>query len=499
MNNLPFDRNNSIEKKKIDRDSIIGLGEASFRKNYYSELQEKIHDLEQIIARNQGIITTMPDLLLLYDLTGNVQIYSDSACSEDPVLSIFLNSPDMNFLISEPAKLVRRDHNFLIKEFQIDTHGKSYYFEGRFRTIESNEVLIIIRNITTIKQMILNLQETALLDSLTNLYNRRVFEKKMRHLNLRNISKISVISIDINGLKFINDTLGHLAGDSIIKKTAELISTCFPERCLKARVGGDEFAIITEGLSEKEIEKKLKMLSKNAEQLSELANLSKLSLSYGYGFHQSGIVNMQYLFQTADDHMYQSKLLMKESIRGTFVKTFMKALEAKDYVSEGHTERMEDLAVLISEDLDLHQDQIDRIILLTKFHDIGKIGIPDNILKKPGKLTNDEWKVMRSHTSIGERIAFESIEIRDIAPLILHHHERYDGKGYPSGISGEDIPIEDRILCIVDSFDAMTNDRPYHKAITTEEAVKEIIECSQSQFDPVIVDSFLRVYKKIYA
>ena len=149
----------------------------------------------------------------------------------------------------------------------------------------------------------------------------------------------------------------------------------------------------------------------------------------------------------------------------------------------------------MGETLSLHQDGMDRLILLTKFHDIGKIGIPDSILKKPAPLTEAEWKVMRTHSSIGERIALEATEIKDIAHLILKHHERWDGTGYPLGLKEEDIPVECRILAIADTFDAMTNDRPYRAALTQEQAVAEIKRCSGSQFDPVLVEIFLNILK----
>ena len=136
---------------------------------------------------------------------------------------------------------------------------------------------------------------------------------------------------------------------------------------------------------------------------------------------------------------------------------------------------------------------MDRLVLLTKFHDIGKIGIPDAILKKPAALDETEWKVMKTHTSIGERIALEAAEIRDIAHLILKHHERWDGHGYPLGIAGEEIPIECRILSIVDTYDAMTNDRPYRAALSIDESRKEILKCSGTQFDPGLVNIFLEV------
>ncbi len=208
---------------------------------------------------------------------------------------------------------------------------------------------------------------------------------------------------------------------------------------------------------------------------------------------------MEHMFQIADNNMYQNKLLKKESIRSAFVSTFMKALEAKDYVVEGHVMRMEALVTRIGEALSLHRDRLDKLILLTRFHDIGKIGIPDSILKKPAPLTETEWKVMRTHSSIGERIALEAADIRDIAHLILKHHERWDGRGYPLGMRGDEIPVECRILAIADTFDAMTNDRPYRPAVSCEKAILEIKRCAGTQFDPELVGVFLNVVQGLCA
>jgi HD-GYP domain-containing protein (c-di-GMP phosphodiesterase class II) len=137
--------------------------------------------------------------------------------------------------------------------------------------------------------------------------------------------------------------------------------------------------------------------------------------------------------------------------------------------------------------------ELDRIALLCKFHDIGKVGIPDSILKKPGKLTDEEYKVMKTHAVIGERIANASGELKEISYLIMKHHERYDGKGYPTGLKGDEIPIECQVLSVVDAYDAMTNDRPYRKALSKEVAIEEIVNHRGSQFSPQVVDAFLQV------
>lgn len=484
------------DKKIFTRESIIGLGEESFRKNYYPELQEKINDLEQMNARNRSLISTIPDILLVCSPDGSIAPVSFLNQVEKPMKNEILTYPEIMDILDDGVKEAIHSRNIACREFQLLYMDETYYFEARFHKSEINEVLIMIRDMTERFLLIQQLRDLAERDTLTGLYNRRSFENKLNEYNGKPINQIAMISIDINGLKFINDTLGHFIGDNMIITAGHLIFQEFSAHGHVARIGGDEFGIILDGIEENQVEIMLNQLSQTVEQYSLTAKECGLSLAYGYAYHKTGIVNMGLMYQEADNNMYQNKLLKKESIRSTFVKTFMKALEAKDYVSEGHVGRMEQLARYIGEALYLKQDQMDRLVLLTKFHDIGKIGIPDSILKKPDKLTEDEWKVMRTHSAIGERIANEAAEIKEIAHLILKHHEKWDGTGYPLGLAGNDIPTECRILAIVDTFDAMTNDRPYRAAATYAVAVNEIVRCSGSQFDPRLVDVFCKIYHK---
>ncbi len=480
-------------KKQFSRDSIIGLGEESFRKNYYPELQDKIRALEKINARNRAILSTIPDILLVSDLEGNIRPFTIVDKSGDDILKQMLGDAEIMEILKNAALKVHLSQSSYIKELEMTFGDKVYYLEARFHKAESNEILIMIRNMTERTMMEHRLLELVERDNLTNLYNRRSFEVIMNKYKGKEVENITVMSIDINGLKFINDTLGHLDGDKIIIAIAKEISAVFASHGHVSRIGGDEFAVILENVSESQVNKLLNVFEKNVKNCNHLTQAGTLSVAYGYSYHVNGVVNMEYMFQVADDNMYQNKLLKKESTRGTFIKAFIKALEAKDFVTEGHVARMEELVLKFGEALMLHQDQLDRLVLLTKFHDIGKIGIPDSILKKPEKLTEYEWKVMKTHSSIGERIALEATEIKDIAPLILHHHEKYNGTGYPSGLVEEEIPIECRILAIVDSFDAMTNDRPYSKAIDAAEATKEIVACRGTHYDPKLVDIFLEI------
>jgi diguanylate cyclase (GGDEF)-like protein len=323
------------------------------------------------------------------------------------------------------------------------------------------------------------------------------FETELAKINNRDVENLTILLLDIDGLKFVNDTLGHLMGDQVIVSASQMITQSFQPLGIVSRVGGDEFGVIIKNQLPETIEAALEKMNANLRIFNELPDATfKISLSYGYSYHASGSVNTDFLFQEADNNMYQNKLLKTSSTRNNLVKTLMKALEAKDYVTEGHTNRMDTLSTLIGHALRLPQNIMDRIQLLTKFHDIGKVGIPDSILKKPAGLTPDEWKVMKTHCTIGERIANESSELKEISHLILKHHERWDGAGYPLGLTAEEIPIECRVLSIVDSYDAMTNDRPYRAALAPNTAIKEILSCAGSQFDPKLVGIFDQVIVK---
>ena len=173
------------------------------------------------------------------------------------------------------------------------------------------------------------------------------------------------------------------------------------------------------------------------------------------------------------------------------LRSLVKALDTRDSETGGHSERVTLIALSIAQQLNLDEKQIQQIHWGALLHDVGKIGIPDNILRKPGKLTDEEWEIMRSHPQTGYEMLKGIPFLAPALDVVLHHHERYDGAGYPSGLTGLAIPLSARIFAIADSFDAMTNDRPYRKAFTRDEAIAEINRCINKQFDPIVVNAFL--------
>ena len=198
----------------------------------------------------------------------------------------------------------------------------------------------------------------------------------------------------------------------------------------------------------------------------------------------------------AGESLQTKKLMNETSKKSSQLDSLRQTLTESDYETEEHVERTKDMATKLGKALHLSDAELSKLALLAVLHDIGKIAIPHSILLKPGKLTDEEWEIMKTHTDKGYRIANASKELQPIAEYILHHHERWDGKGYPGGLDKENIPLLSRIITVVDSHDVMVHDRPYHKAMSDEAAVEELLRCSGTQFDPHIVTVFLQVLEE---
>ncbi len=224
-----------------------------------------------------------------------------------------------------------------------------------------------------------------------------------------------------------------------------------------ARVGGDEFSAILQETDEQEGEKVAGRIRDNLEKYNKIHSEFPISLSLGLATVKDSNASLKDTFKQADDLMYRDKLYRSESARSQIVQALLAALAERDYITEGHAQRLSDLCIKVGEKAKLSSRQLADLAILAQVHDLGKVGIPDQILFKKGTLTSEEWVTMKSHPEKGYRIAISSPDIASVSEYILKHHERWDGEGYPLGIAGEEIPIECRILAIVDAYDAMTN------------------------------------------
>jgi diguanylate cyclase (GGDEF)-like protein len=298
---------------------------------------------------------------------------------------------------------------------------------------------------------------------------------------------------DLDGLKLVNDTMGHEAGDRLLKNFAYILQKCYRTGDVISRVGGDEFAVLLPETNSKVLDKVAARINSTIREYNLTNPSLPLSVSMGTAVRKDNRSTLRDIYKEADNLMYRSKLQRSGSAHSAVVNTLLKALQARDYITKGHGERMKNLAALLGRELKLPDSTLTSLQLLAQFHDIGKVGIADRILFKSDSLTEEEFREMQRHSEIGQRIALASPELSSLADLILKHHECWDGSGYPFGLVGEQIPLECRIIALVDTYDTMTHDRPYSKAVAPQEALDEIARCSGTQFDPHLTELFLKL------
>lgn len=328
-------------------------------------------------------------------------------------------------------------------------------------------------------------------DTLTGAYNRAFFEEKSKELNIEKYLPIGVIMGDVNGLKLINDTFGHLKGDELLKSTVDVMNKVVHKDDFIFRWGGDEFIILMPNCNEERCENTIQNILEESK--NSTFDLIEMSISLGSSIKYSINQDIYENVKEAEEKLYRQKFLKSKSIRSSVILSLNQSLHEKNVETEQHTNRLVSYAIQIGKRLGLTTAELDELQLVTKLHDIGKIAISEEILLKKDKLTEEEFEIIKTHTEKGYRILQSSGELEHIARGVLAHHERYDGKGYPLGLSGEEIPISSRIVNIVDSYDAMISDRGYNKVKSKSEAIIEIKKCSGSQFDPILSDIFINI------
>lgn len=355
--------------------------------------------------------------------------------------------------------------------------------------------LILVEDITESKRRENHILYLYSHDTLTDLYNRSYFTDAKTKYDSPDCLPLSIIIGDLNGIRLINEAFGNAEGDRLIAETAKILKRLGRDGDLIARTGGDDFTMILP----KTDETAALGLIKQIEAASESYNhgieddACIISLSLGCATRNNMDTTFEETSKQAEDNMRRHKLLESRSLHSSVLASIKATMFERSQETEEHAERLAELSHKLGIKLGLAQTELDDLKLLATLHDIGKVGIDDRILKKKGGLTEEEWEEMKKHPEIGYRIAASSPELVAIADYILCHHERWDGQGYPQGLKGEAIPILSRIIAIVDTYDAITQDRLYRKGVLDEEAVREIQQHAGSQFDPRIAAAFVNL------
>lgn len=326
-------------------------------------------------------------------------------------------------------------------------------------------------------------------DVLTGSYNRRYYEMEINRMDTEKNLPISVIMADVNGLKMINDAFGHQLGDQLLQNAADAIRSRCREGDVLARWGGDEFVVLMLNTTSEEAETVVTGIKGLCGR--EISDLVHLSISLGWATKNSADVDFAEILKKAEDDMYKHKIIENEGLRGNLINTIIKTLYEKNPREERHSERVGELAQKIGAAVGLSETEIGKLKLIGHLHDIGKIAIEDGILNKDGRLTEREREEIQRHPDVGYRILSATSEMLDLADCVLSHHERWDGRGYPRGLSGEAIPLEARIIALADSYDAMSSERPYRKALSDEVILYELRRNAGYQFDPSITKTFV--------
>ncbi|MDD2866677.1 MAG: diguanylate cyclase [Candidatus Omnitrophota bacterium] len=386
------------------------------------------------------------------------------------------------------------------------------------------------------------LESLALKDPLTEIYNFRYFRERLAsefERAKRTLQPLTIVMMDLDYFKSINDTYGHQFGDRVLKQVARFLKAELRTNDVVSRWGGEEFAVIlpdTNRIDGLAVTNKILELFRTRS-FGDVTNVIKLKCSMGVvSYPEDPLFSVEELIDAGEECIYRVKERggdgvalygheigvaehnldkMPEEDRKRFIDSvkqrlsfyavrsersileaiysLAKSIELRDRRTKEHCDRMVEYAEKIAQRMGMNEQEVDNVRRAAMLHDIGKLGISDAILLKPGKLTPEEYEIVKKHPVIGADIISVAGFLKDIVPYILCHHEHFDGRGYPRGLKGEEIPLGARIIAVVDVYEALTSDRPYHKAISKDEAIKILKEGMDTQFDARVVKVFLEI------
>jgi diguanylate cyclase (GGDEF)-like protein len=456
-----------------------------------------------------GLVTSaVVDGYFLYESATNADVSSTFVASLWPASALLLGvAAWQRPTVAEPIKF--EGWRVLVMPSAFAVSGLALL---AYQTVKPQNALALGLAIATLAAVILRMAVTfrenirllsrsraeALTDALTGLGNRR---KLMLDLDERlampaahdaSDTRIGLLLLDLDGFKQYNDRFGHPLGDVLLAQLGRrLADTLYDADAY--RLGGDEFCVIAYG-GEEEIEA---IAEEATEALSASGQDYEVGCSVGVALLPRDGADVTTALRIADERLYAQKDRRQRSAAGTQTSAaLLQALEEREPELRDHLDEVAQISVQVGRRLGLSGQELEDVARAAHLHDVGKVGVPDAILQKPGSLDPVEWELMRQHTVAGERILNAAPALNSVASLVRSSHERYDGGGYPDGLAGQSIPLGARIIAACDAYHSMTSNRPYGRAIEEEQAFEELRRCAGLQFDPVVVETLCELYGK---
>jgi len=465
-------------------------------------ISEKLRESE---SRYKELFDNASALIWTFKEDGQLTSYNNSFAemmaitfySSGHTIERFLSKTTMDKIGQQSVFNYFLDHiNTRIEIEMIDQTGAIIAIELHTRIVYKNkqvhELQAVGNDVTDKKIAEAKIKYLTEHDTLTGLNNRLYFDRQLSHLENQDVHNLSIIIGDINGLKMVNDAFGHKMGDEMLIEVSKVLMAIFDkEGDVISRLSGDEFAIISQT---RNLPAKIEAIQTACQKLVQFPFVVDISL--GYSIRKKMTQSLDSIFREADHQMYRNKLRRTKKIKMNMIESLKAQLEEKSIETAMHSERMTELAEKMGKFLNLNVSVIEELILATSMHDIGMVSVDKRIVTKTGKLTQEEFKEIMKHSEIGYHLLVATPSLAGIGEYVLSHHENYDGSGYPQGLMGLEIPLFSRIIAIIDSYEAMTHDRSYRKAISHEAAVHDLMALSGKKYDPNLVLAFINCLKE---
>ncbi|SFH67670.1 PAS domain S-box-containing protein/diguanylate cyclase (GGDEF) domain-containing protein [Tindallia magadiensis] len=379
-------------------------------------------------------------------------------------------------------KLQRKDQ----REVWVTTNGFCLLDKnGRTKSFRGMDI-----DITHIKTAEEKIRYLSFHDQLTGLYNRHFFEAEIQRLDTYRNWPLTIMMVDANGLKLINDAFGHQAGDELLIKMAEALKESIRSDDIISRIGGDEYVLLLPGTCEEEAEKMVERIQQNTDR-KKIKNLP-LSFSYGYYTKWSEKLTVEDTLKLAETKMYKQKNDAKRSLRKKMIQRILEELFHTVPEEKCHGEKVAALCFEIGKVLGFEKRKLEKLRLAGYYHDIGKIAIDPAILQNGFRLTMDQREEIQRHAEAGYVILSSSSDYLNISEDVLQHHEQYNGNGYPAGLSGDQINLNAQIISIANYYDSMSRNRPHRDALSQEVVLEQIQQQRGKRFNPRLVDAFMK-------